>query len=47
MIFGYYITLPFFDLLAQKAILPPFIAACFPIILFIISIYIIKKVKDL
>ena len=47
MIFGYYITLPFFDLLAQKAVLPPFIAASFPIILFIISIYIIKKVKDL
>ena len=47
MIFGYYITLPFFDLLAQKAVLPPFIAASFPIILFIISIHIIKKVKDL
>lgn len=47
MIFGYYITLPFFDLLAQKAILPPFIAAVFPIILFIISIFIIKKAKDL
>lgn len=47
MIFGYYITLPFFDLLAQKAVLPPFVAAVFPIILFIISIFIIKKVKDL
>lgn len=47
MIFGYYITLPFFDLLAQKAVLPPFIAAAFPIILFIVSIFIIKKVKDL
>ena len=47
MIFGYYITLPFFDLLAQKAILPPFLAAGFPIILFIISIFVIKKVKDL
>lgn len=47
MIFGYYITLPFFDLLAQKAVLPPFIAASFPIILFIISIYVIKKAKDL
>jgi len=47
MIFAYYITLPFFDLLAQKAILPPFIAASFPIILFIISIYVIKKAKDL
>lgn len=47
MIFGYYITLPFFDLLAQKAVLPPFIASSFPIILFIISIFIIKKTKDL
>lgn len=47
MIFGYYITLPFFDLLAQKAVLPPFIAASFPIILFIVSIYVIKKAKDL
>ncbi len=47
MIFGYYITLPFFDLLAQKAVLPPFIAAAFPIILFIVSIFIIKKIKDL
>ena len=47
MIFGYYITLPFFDLLAQKAVLPPFIAAAFPMILFVISIFIIKKVKDL
>ncbi len=47
MIFGYYITLPFFDLLAQKAVLPPLLCALFPMILFIISIYIIKKVKDL
>ena len=47
MIFAYYITLPFFDLLAQKAVLPPFIAAVVPILLFIISIFIIKKVKDL
>lgn len=47
IIFGYYITLTFFDLLAQKAILPPLLAAGFPIILFIISIFIIKKAKDL
>ena len=47
IIFGYYITLPFFDLLAQKGVLPPILAAGFPIILFIISIFIIKKVKDL
>ncbi len=47
MIFGYYITLPFFDLLAQKAVLPPFICAVLPIVLFIISIFVIKKAKDL
>ncbi len=47
MIFGYYITLPFFDLLAQKAVLPPFVCAVLPIVLFIVSIFIIKKVKDL
>ena len=47
IVFGYYITLPFFDLLAQKDVLSPFIAASFSIILFILSIFIIKKVKDL
>ena len=47
IIFGYYITLPFFDLLAQKGVLTPFLAASFPIILFILSIFVIKKVKDL
>ncbi|MBR1616790.1 LptF/LptG family permease [bacterium] len=47
IIFGYYITLPFFDLLAQKGIIAPFLAAAFPIIAFIISIFVIKKVKDL
>ena len=47
IIFGYYITLPFFDLLAQKDILSPFLSASFSIILFILSIFIIKKIKDL
>lgn len=47
IIFGYYITLPFFDLLAQKDIISPFMAASFPILLFIIVIFILKKVKDL
>lgn len=47
MVFAYYITLPFFDLLAQKSVLPPIIAAALPIVLFIVSIFIIKKVKDL
>ena len=47
IVFAYYITLPFFDLLAQKGVLPPFIAAVFPIALFIASIFAIKKYKDL
>jgi len=47
MIFGYYITLPFFDLLAQKGVIAPFIAASLPIIVFSILIFIIKKAKDL
>ncbi len=47
MIFAYYITLPFFDLVAQKGVLPPFISAAFPIVLFIVSIFVIKKYKDL
>lgn len=47
MIFAYYITLPFFDLLAQKGVLPPFIAAAFPIAMFIFAIIFIKKYKDL
>ena len=47
MIFAYYITLPFFDMLAQKAVLPPFLAAAFPMILFMAIIFIIKKIRDL
>jgi len=47
MIFAYYITLPFFDLMAQKSVMPSFLAAAFPIIVFLISIFFIKKVKDL
>lgn len=47
MIFAYYITLPFFDLMAQKGVMTPFLAASFPIILFIGAIFIIKKYKDL
>lgn len=47
MIFAYYITLPFFDLLAQKGVLPPFLASAFPILMFIFAIIFIKKYKDL
>ncbi len=47
MIFAYYITLPFFDLLAQKGVIWPFLAAAFPIIVFVAAIFAIKKVRDL
>ena len=47
MIFAYYITLPFFDLLAQKGVMWPFLAAAFPIIVFIGAIFAIKKARDL
>ena len=46
-VFAYYITLPFFDLLAEKGVLWPFMSASIPIIGFIIAIFITKKVKDL
>ena len=46
-IFGYYITLPFFDLLAEKEILSPFITATFPTIAFTVAIWGFYKTKDL
>ncbi len=46
-IFLYYITLPFFDLLAEKEILSPYITSVFPIIAFSIAIYGFYKSKDL
>lgn len=46
-IFIYYITLPFFDLLAEKEILSPYITATFPTIAFMIAICAFYKSKDL
>ncbi len=46
-IFIYYITLPFFDLLAEKGILPPLITAAFPPIAFLCAIFMFYKTKDL
>jgi len=46
-IFLYYITLPFFDLLAEKGILPPLITAAFPPLAFLGAIIAFYKVKDL
>ncbi len=46
-IFLYYITLPFFDLLAEKQILSPYITSTFPMIAFSFAIYGFYKSKDL
>jgi lipopolysaccharide export LptBFGC system permease protein LptF len=46
-IFLYYITLPFFDLLAEKGILLPIISAAFPPIAFSFAIVAFYKTKEL
>ena len=46
-IFLYYITLPFFDLLAEKSVLPPFVTAVFPPFAFLLAIIGFYKSKDL
>lgn len=46
-IFVYYITLPFFDLLAEKSILNPFITAIFPPFAFLLCIIAFFKSKEL
>lgn len=46
-IFVYYITLPFFDLLAEKGVLPPFVTAIFPPAAFLCAIIGFYKSKDL
>jgi len=46
-IFLYYITLPFFDLLAEKGVLHPFLTAIIPPFAFMVAIYLFYKSKDL
>ena len=46
-IFVYYITLPFFDLLAEKGAMPPLLTASFPPIAFLAAIIMFYKSKDL
>lgn len=47
LLFLYYITMQFFDLLAAKGVLFPFVSASLPIFGFIAVIFITKKIKDL
>ncbi len=47
VIFSYYITIPFFDLLAEKAVLSPWITALIAPVAAFILICVLKKTKDL
>ena len=47
IIFGYYITIPFFDLLAEKDVLSPWITSMIAPTISIILIITLKKMKDL
>jgi lipopolysaccharide export system permease protein len=46
-IFAYYITLPFFDLLAEKQVLSPYITSTLPTFAFMFAIWSFYKSKDL
>jgi len=46
-IFAYYVTLPFFDYMAEKGVLHPFITAIFPLFVFLFAIIFFYKSKEL
>ena len=46
-IFLYYITLPFFDLLAEKGVMHPLVTAAFPPLAFLFAIIMFYRSKDL
>ena len=46
-IFVYYITLPFFDLLAEKGVLPPLATAAIPPLAFVLAIIMFYRSRDL
>ncbi len=47
VIFLYYITIPFFDLLAEKALLSPWITSMIAPVCTIALIFVLKRIKDL
>ncbi|MGM9993364.1 MAG: LptF/LptG family permease [Candidatus Avigastranaerophilus sp.] len=47
IIFAYYITIPFFDMLAEKSVLSPWVTSLIAPVCAIILICILKKTKDL
>ena len=46
IVFSYYITLPFFDLLAEKRVLSPYITASIQPLAVLVFTYLVKKIKD-
>ena len=46
-VFAYYITLPLFDLLAEKGVLLPVISAILPLLAFAVAIVMLYKAKDI
>lgn len=47
VIFAYYITIPFFDLLAEKAVLSPWVTSMIAPVCIGVLIYVLKRMKDL
>ncbi|MCD7878969.1 MAG: LptF/LptG family permease [Candidatus Gastranaerophilales bacterium] len=47
IIFAYYITMPFFDMLAEKAVLSPWVTALIAPVCASVLIIILKRIKDL
>lgn len=47
IVFGYYITLPFFDMCAEKGIMSPYLTSSVQPLAIVIAILIFKKIKDL
>ncbi len=47
VVFGYYITLPFFDMCAEKGLLSPYITSSIQPIVILVAILIFKRIKDL
>ena len=47
IVFAYYITLPFFDMCAEKGLLSPIITSSIQPIAILIAIFVFKKLKDL
>lgn len=46
-VFAYYITLPFFDMLAEKGVLPPILTATIPLFAFMGAIWAFYKSKEI